>query len=443
MSLGSDSPDMLSRLPGEIVGMIANEAEEHTISLRSTCRDLQQKTRHAFLDRFFTHRHIWMDEDSLTSLDKLADVPELACHTKKLTLNLHRWDEKAIFEKWGPGTHLVGAEKDAFDHANTQVNKQRFLIQSGRGYLLLSSLMRKLPCLENFEMRSWEREWELWPVTHFKAIEHGGLVRDTHVDDEFHSIIWPMAMLALSESNVQLKYFGPGGYVSQHQLRNLMPQVLPSIPSVFRSINSLWLGLNVPALASERRLWKTALISFLHICSNVSDLDIKFSVSDDVEPFTSNPSGFASSTIAEWPTFPNLAHFTPVMSRIPLNTLIDFLWRHRSSLKFLDLAPTGVGTSLEDWRELLRHLRCEYTLDRVKTSARIVDEEDERHGHYFLDAVGPDIADAIQEALKPYPPGEGFWYASSGLYPDWIHDEDSDGEQGGDPMLVSMFDIVG
>lgn len=429
MGRESEPTDNLSRLPEEIIEMIARETQEHIISLRSTCRDVQHKSRHAFLDRFFAHRHIWMDESSLNSLNKLADHPDLIGFTKQLTLHLHQWDEDAIWYEWHDGHGLSEKSAKAFDHAHVQWHRQEFLLQSGRASAMLSSILRKTPILEEFKIPCRTDARDVWPHSHFKTVEDTGAFKGFQNDGRFFDLVWAVAIQALSTSNLTtLKSLHVGPNISWHGLMNLGQRVVPTLPTVLASLKTLHLTFSVPAARHEQKFWQLSLVELLRCCMSITDLELRFQRSRDPYDAQEDVGPFVSRTLAEWPTFPHLAILMLSGEGMQPEHLVEFLQRHQGTLRVLDTCPCGIGDDLDDWEFLLRHLRSGYNLDRLRTASCELEEEDNECYVNFMDAIGSQLLEAITSALKPRAPGEYFCFTSPELRVDPRNVSTSDSE---------------
>jgi hypothetical protein len=407
MATAYDGPDRLSKLPEEVFEMIANHALEHVLSLRQTCREAQQKSWRPFTRLFFSNRHIWIDNQSLSTMCQVASSSPHASCVKRLVVHLHEWNEHEILESWPGGSlrHTLSGSTEGMDRAFAQVNAQEYLLHSGDASLLLSCIISQLPNLETLEIAGDWEPLDVWPHSHFKDYdgdEYKGLIVDMAENDGFNAKVVLSVVQALVKTQPTLKHFharDPLALPAQAIL-NLTPPVLHMLAKPFSTLETLKLGVKLPYLQPRRKYWQNSFAALLALCPQVSTLSLSFTpyVDDDhhARRFGLSASQPILESLVNWPTFSKLKVLMLEAPEIKSSALVEFLTRHYATVERLVLDSIAFGPGEDPWRLVLTSLASQDTVRHLAFSV-----VEHGHEHKLVRADTPSqIRESVDNALK-------------------------------------------
>jgi hypothetical protein len=359
-NISTISPDnkakrSLATLPEEVIELIAANCEEHVIALRSSCRDLQHKTFHVFSWRFFRLRHIWIDKGSLEQLRSIAEDERFAKCVRELHIHLLEWglDFRPI-----PYRHLSGKQRSQQNYNVVKRAKaQKALPSSGEAIKLLFSSLNRFLNLDAMELAEATMEPDMWPVSHFKRIIQQGLQDDIPSHGKFGTDVWLTVVQALSQTQVKLIHFTCATVLPIEAITALTATKVQSLSTALASLDNLELNVEVPHHGPKFKNWQKALGRLLHVCPELTTLDIGFG--DEEVVYTEGRSHASEDAIASlevWPTFPKLAWISLRLMVVKVEVLTEYLQTHKATLKNVEFNSVSFAGKDEGWRSVLETL---------------------------------------------------------------------------------------
>ena len=427
------SGDRLSRLPEELLCIIADFSLQAVLKLRLTCAAIQQKTRKIFIDKYIAHRYVWIDSDSLTSTLGLAQDNGLAPCVKSLTVHLNQWHTERntppVFPQPDP-LHWAGIHEK---NANEERDYQNFLLESGKAASMLSQIIKRLPNLQDVALRNMQKTDESWPITHFRYLEHDYLHR-TGDRSRFTRKVWFGVIQAIIDNELGLHTLDALAFLPKQSVGMLSGRTLTALAPSLANLNALLLNIQLPFGWDERETWEVTLTSLLWACQNVGRLHLDFSSEHEelVEDTETDPE-YSIDSIGKWPTFQRVIDLS--FSGLDTNALAFavYLQKHTKTVKVFEMGESELRPTDGGWRIVLQSL-LDFDLDdfyfKVRESYNVYDS---------LHAKGPGIKTIIETALTNGLTRESAWWARPREDPD---EDDSSSASSSEQDQIHHFGML-
>lgn len=389
----------LEALPEEIIDNIARQIPANTSNLRLTCKTLEEKVHHAFLTDVVSERVLWVNRASIQSLEDIANSDRLGPHVRKIIIMNYEWDIEEAEGLWGDGEGLDADELQPFNYFYKQQPDQTYILQSGSLAMSLARILPRLPKLETILMFPPELPWPTleW-ATPIRYTWLERLALGSTPTEEFIISLWFNICQAMLASKWKPKMLHLG-MDDENQLpgecfSSLVKPQRALLAPTFEHLDVLSLGIHVPSDEPQHNLWLVAFTEFLKLCKSVSGLSLRFvDDSDDydgldhMEPLLSN--------MSDWPTFHTLDMLELCWIRCHYLQLLEFLQKHRTSLKKLYLADV-VFAEQDHWRLFLEGVGENTDLDEADITMY-----EARHGAIrMIEAKRPLIQQAIEDRVR-------------------------------------------
>ena len=426
----------LENLPEEILDSIAGYAPGDILSFRSASKAIQEKTQHAFLRDLISVRTLWVNRPSMQSLENLSKSEALGQHVRKILIMNYEWEVDTAEGIWGDGDDLDDEETRLFKAFYDDWTDQTYLLQSGAFTMFLAQILPKFPKLEAIELFPSEYNDDFEPNTRLEWIERVAL--SSTLTDEFINSSWLSLCQAIIASGWKPKSLKVG-MDEDNQLRAecLICLVKPQrqlLALAFSQLDIVHLGFQLPYGGLDLKMVLEALVDFLKLCSNISELSLQAS-DEDGDPYNYREEDSMVSNIDKWPIFPKLRSLTLCWMHCYTEHLQSYIMKHQATLKRLGLSDVHLKED-DTWRLLLEEIGEKLDLDEVDISFF-----EERHGQVeMVFEKRPNIKQAIEDRVR-----EGiFCYKCSNGAGDYDSDDpegyDSDDGAEIDSELHSLVD---
>lgn len=206
--------------------------------------------------------------------------------------------------------------------------------------------------------------------------------------------MWPLVVEAILQSKITLRTLDLPT-IESNGFTGLAANIMTGLSASLRSLETLSVGANIPSKSAFARLWQKSFASFLSVCQNVSSLRIKFdSLSDEggLPHYETEP---CLGTLAAWPTFKRLKFLDLSTMEVEPQYLVEFLGRHRNTLKELNVYVPWFGLDPGGWRTVLGYLAKGFSLDALQFSVYTGENEYE-----LVRSKGSKLNEEIAEALS-------------------------------------------
>ena len=365
---------LLESLPGEVVAEAASFFDSETLlSFRLVNKNISSAIDHIILQRFFRHRDVFINSDSLDILRRISISEKHRTSVTSLSVCIHHIPEAQYdFELEDMSSEARSMAASNGPHYTTLLRDQKWLMESGQAAAHLALALKNLPACVNVEVNDqlvdFDRSFQKSEASQLLTTQ---MTLPASID--FVKRLISFAMAAINASGCMLEDFYIGHFVEGFGIQQLPRLPLSELGLPFSRLPRLGLilGLKVDDIRND---WKAYLLDFLKWFPSLKDLDLSFEPRLTQTQFSLIGKGLHVEGMNTLLLGCMDCHY---------NDLAVVLKSHRNTLHRVTLDAVDLTGNVKPWRMILELIRDETLIDYMRCMCCTTNERDISFGAHF------------------------------------------------------------